>query len=298
MIINNLESKSVVVIAGPTASGKSSLALKLAHDYNGVIINADASQIYKGIPIISAAPTKEDKQQVEHLLYGVFEPNKKGSVSEWLKLAVEAIKNVWEKGNLPIVVGGTGFYIESLIKGVSPIPETKIEIKEKVRLIYEHGGVSEVYKTLKEYDKKGSLRVNPNDTTRVRRALEIFLDTGKSIDEWFAEPLVNYLPAADFKIIAMLPQLKDLEDKCSLRFDLMIKSGAMEEVINLRKLNLDRDIPVMKAIGVPELLDYLDGKLSEEEAIYLAKLHTRQYAKRQLTWFRNRLKDISDYVVD
>lgn len=298
MIINNLESKSVVVIAGPTASGKSSLALKLAHDYNGVIINADASQIYKGIPIISAAPTKEDKQQVEHLLYGVFEPNKKGSVTEWLKLAVEAIKNVWEKGNLPIVVGGTGFYIESLIKGVSPIPETKIEIKEKVRLIYEHGGVSEVYKTLKEYDKKGSLRVNPNDTTRVRRALEIFLDTGKSIDEWFAEPLVNYLPAADFKIITMLPQLKDLEDKCSLRFDLMIKSGAMEEVINLRKLNLDRDIPVMKAIGVPELLDYLDGKLSEEEAIYLAKLHTRQYAKRQLTWFRNRLKDISDYVVD
>lgn len=298
MIIDNLKSKSVIVIAGPTASGKSKFALDLALEYGGVIINADASQIYKGIPIISAAPTEEDKQKVDHLLYEIFKPEKNGSVSEWLKLVVDAIKDVWSKGKLPIVVGGTGFYIESLVKGVSPIPETKLEIKERVRETLEREGVSGIYDELKRYDPKGAARVNSNDTTRVRRALEIFLDTGKSIDEWFAEPLINYIPEADFKIIALLPQLSDLEDKCSLRFDLMMQNGALEEVMALREKNLDKNLPVMKAIGVPELISYLNDECSLEEAIKQAKLHTRQYAKRQLTWFRNRLKNIAQYVID
>ena len=296
--LNNIKPNTVIVIAGPTASGKSALALDLAGSYNGVVINADASQIYKTIPIISAAPSKEDKQQVEHLLYEIFEPEKNGSVSEWLNLAVKAIKDSWKKGKLPIVVGGTGFYIESLIKGVSPIPETKVSVKEKVRIMLEKGGVSEIYEALKKCDEGGASRVNPNDVTRVRRALEIFLDTGKSINEWFDEPLINYLPEADFNTIVLLPQLSKLEDKCSLRFDWMIQNGALLEVEALKERGLDKNLPVMKAIGVPELIAYLNGEYSLEEAIKQAKLHTRQYAKRQLTWFRNRLKNIAHLVIE
>ncbi len=296
--LNNLKSNSVVVIAGPTASGKSGLAIDLAKRYNGVVINADASQVYKNIPIISAAPTLEDKQQAEHMLYEVFEADKNGSVSEWLRLVVEAIRSVWKRGKLPIVVGGTGFYIESLVKGVSPIPETGDEIKQQVRKIFESGGVSGGYSYLKKVDAKGALRVNPNDTTRVRRALEIFLDTGKSIDEWFNEPFVNCLPEADFKVVALLPKLSDVEERCSKRFDSMMQNGALDEIRKLKELDLSENMPVMKAIGVPELSDYLDGKSSLEEAVAVAKLHTRQYAKRQLTWFRNRLKNIAEYIVD
>ena len=298
MIVSNLNSKSVIVVAGPTASGKSKFALDLALKNNGVIINADASQIYKSIPILSAAPSEEDKQQVEHLLYEIFEPEKNGSVSDWLKLVVEAIKGSWAKGKLPIIVGGTGFYIESLVNGVSPIPETKAEVKEQVRIMLEKGGVSEIYEVLQKCDRKGSLLVNQNDTTRVRRALEIFLDTGKSIDYWFKKPLINYLPEADFNIILLLPQLSNLEDKCSIRFDLMMEKGALLEVMALREKNLDKNLPVMKAIGVPELMAYLNGEYSLEEAVKQAKLHTRQYAKRQLTWFRNRLKNTAQYVID
>ena len=298
MILEDIKSNTVVVVAGPTASGKSGLALDLALRYNGVVINADASQIYKGVSIISAAPSEEEKNQVEHLLYEIFEPTKNGTVSEWLRLVVEVIRNVWKKGKLPIVVGGTGFYIESLIKGVSPIPETRPEIKEKVAMMLAEGGVSKVYEMLKNIDEKGAKRVNENDTTRVRRALEIFWDTGVSIDEWFEKPMIKLLPEADFKVVALLPELSGLEKKCSKRFDIMMKNGALDEVKNLLDLKLDANLPAMKAIGVPELTDYLRGKITLDEAVRLAKLHTRQYAKRQLTWFRNRLINMALFVVE
>lgn len=232
------------------------------------------------------------------MLYEIFEPTKNGTVSEWLRLVVEVIRNVWKRGKLPIVVGGTGFYIESLIKGVSPIPETRPETKEKVAKMFAEGGVSKVYEMLKNIDEKGAKRVNKNDTTRVRRALEIFLDTGVSIDEWFEKPMIKLLQGADFKVVALLPKLSDLEEKCSKRFDIMMKNGALDEVKNLLDLKLDANLSAMKAIGVPELADYLRGKITLDEAVRLAKLHTRQYAKRQLTWFRNRLKNIAEYIVD
>lgn len=290
--LENLKSNTVVVVAGPTASGKSGLALDLAKRYNGVVINADSMQIYKGTPIISAAPTVEDKAQAEHLLYEIFEPSEKGSVAEWLVLAVAAIKDCWQKKKLPIVVGGTGFYIESLVKGSSPIPETSEQVKKTVGDLLDKGGAAEIYRCLAAEDPKGALMVKPADTTRVRRALEIFRDTGKSIAEWFEKPLVRPLPEADFRIVALLPDLKSLEEKCSLRFDLMMVNGAEAEVRRLLDLGLDNRLPAMKAIGVPELKDYIDGKISKEEAVAAAKLHTRQYAKRQLTWFRNRLKQL------
>lgn len=290
--LGKINPNTILVVAGPTASGKSALAIELALRYNGVIINADASQIYKDIPIISAAPDENDKAKVEHLLYGILEADEKNSVSDWVKLAVEAIKKVWAREKLPIITGGTGFYIESLINGMSPIPETKKEVKDKISKIFDDVGVVGAYEYLQKIDAKGAKRVNRNDTTRVRRALEIFEDTKKSIDEWFEVPMIKPLPEAEFKAVLLLPKLSDLEEKCSKRFDLMIENGALTEVEKLLNKNIADDMPVMKAIGVPELKEYIKGKKTKEEAVELAKLRTRQYAKRQLTWFRNRFRKI------
>ena len=290
--LGEIKPNSVLVIAGPTASGKSGLAIDLALKYNGVIINADASQVYKDIPIISAAPDENDKAKVEHLLYGILEADEKKSVADWVKLAVEAIKNVWQQGKLPIVTGGTGFYIESLINGMSPIPETKSEIKDKVKKIFDEEGVAGAYEYLQKIDAEAARKVNQNDSIRVRRAIEIFEDSGKSIVAWFEEPMIKPLDEAEFKVVLLLPKLTDIEKKCSKRFDIMIENGALDEVRSLLSKNIADDMPVMKAIGVPELKDYIDGKKTKEEAIVLAKLRTRQYAKRQLTWFRNRFRKI------
>ena len=290
--IGEIKPNTVLVVVGPTASGKSALAIELALKYNGVIINADASQVYKDIPIVSAAPDEDDKVKVEHVLYGILEADEKKSVSDWVKLATDAIKKVWDQGKLPIVTGGTGFYIESLINGMSPIPETKHEAKTKVATIFDETGVEGAYKYLQQVDSEGAKKVNPNDTTRVRRALEIFIDTGISISEWFEKPMIKPLKEADFKAVLLLPKLSDIEEKCSKRFDMMIENGAIEEVEKLLSKNIADEMPVMKAIGVPELKRYLKGEISKSKAVSEAKLRTRQYAKRQLTWFRNRFRKI------
>lgn len=284
----DLNDKSVLVIGGPTASGKSSLALQAAIKYDGMVINADAMQVYQNIPIITAAPTIQDKEKAPHKLYEIYPPSQKGNVADWLDLAVKEIKKAWREKKLPIVAGGTGFYIESMVKGVSPIPDTKDEIKKQVAELVKQKPLNELYEYLSKIDPLGAKMVNPNNTTRIRRALEIKIDTGKSIAEWFEKPMVKLLPEADFKMIKLLPDLSELEEKCSQRFDKMMEQGALREVENLLALKLDKNLPAMNAIGVPELGDFLEGKTNLEEAVALAKLHTRQYAKRQLTWFRNR----------
>lgn len=296
--LENIGPKSVIVIAGPTASGKSKLAIELAKKYNGVVVNADASQIYKGVSVVAACPSEEDKQAVEHELYEILAPETGGSVIEWLNLAVEKIEQIWQQQKLPIVVGGTGFYIESLVKGMSPIPETSTDVKKQVAQMLDKKGVGALFEYLQSVDDKGAKLVNPNDSTRVRRALEIFLDTGKSIAEWFGKPLIKPLPEAEFVMILLLPKLADLEKKCADRFDNMIKNGAVDEVKKLLAKKLDGNLPVMKAIGVRELADFCEGRKTQKEAVDLAKLRTRQYAKRQLTWFRNRLKNMADYVIE
>ena len=281
--------KKVIVIGGTTASGKSALALDLAQALDGVVINADSMQVYQGLPILSAAPTAEDKAKAPHRLYEIYAPSVNGTVVDWLEQAVAEIRKAWEKGKLPIVTGGTGLYIDNLINGTTPIPEPDPALRHKVLQLAKSEGASGLFARLRVADEAAAKIVSPRDLTRLRRALEIKLQTGKSIAEWYQLPMLKKLPEADFKIIKIIPETEELDKRCFERFDKMIQAGAAEEVLHLAALCLDRSLPAMKMLGVPELLDYLEGRSSLEEAADLAKLHTRQYAKRQRTWFKNKL---------
>lgn len=280
---------SVSIIAGPTASGKSALAVDVAKEINGVVVNADSMQIYKYMPILSAVPSDEEKKGILHRLYEVFEPSKNGSVADWLNLAVAEIKNIWAEGKTPVLVGGTGLYIDNLINGTTPIPETNSEIRHQVRKLCADIGSQGIHDILKDCDKETAERLSPNDTTRVCRAYEVWLDTGVKLSDWHKMPMLKKLPEAKFEITKILPSQAELDERCFSRFEKMIEQGALEEARFLYSQNLDRKLPAMRALGLPELLDFLDGKTSLEEAIELAKLHTRQYAKRQRTWFANKL---------
>lgn len=282
--LGDISKNTVVVIAGPTASGKSGLALDLALRYNGEIVNADSMQVYAGTPIISAAPSEAEKKLVPHHLYEIYPPQKNGTVVDWLKLAVECIREIWQRGNLPIVVGGTGMYIDNLINGTTPIPEPTPEVRKQV------SEMKNVYAWLLENDKEAAAMLNANDTTRVKRAAEIFLQTGQSIADWYQKPMVKHLSEVNFRVIKIIPPTKELDERCYLRFDKMMDTGALGEVIKLDALHLPANLPAMKMLGVPELLAYLHKEISLEQAVALAKLHTRQYAKRQRTWFRNKLE--------
>ena len=279
----------VIVIGGPTASGKSQLAMDVALSLGGAVVNADAMQMYKNTPIISACPTAEDKAMVEHCLYEVWDASQNGSVVEWLELANAEIRRLWAEGKVPVVVGGTGMYIDNLINGVTPIPETAAEVKRKVQQMLAEQGVNALHNLLAELDPLTAQRLSPNDTTRVRRALEVFYDTGKPLSEWYQIPMVKKLPEARFEVIRIIPHKDELDERCFIRFDKMMQQGALAEVEALAKRNLSPKLPAMRALGVPELLEYVAGKISLDEAVALGKLHTRQYAKRQRTWFNNKL---------
>ena len=279
----------VLVIAGPTASGKSQLAIDAAEYFNGVVINADSQQVYKYIPILSACPSLQDKQKISHRLYEIYEPSISGSVVDWLKLAVEEIRGVWSEGKLLIVVGGTGLYIDNLINGTTPIPEISVEVKREVCQQIKKTGLAEMYALLQKFDEEIANRINPNDTTRIRRAFEVYAGTGKKLSEWYRLPMQKKLPEAVFEVWKILPPQSELDKRCYLRFDKMINEGALNEAKYMQNLNLPLTLPAMKALGLSELISYLNGICDLNEAVELAKLHSRQYAKRQRTWFKNKL---------
>ena len=279
----------VIVIAGPTASGKSQLAIDVALEIGGVIINADSQQVYGSTPILSACPSEEDKKIVPHYLYEMWPAEKSGSVVEWLSLAAEQIRNAWAQGKTPVVVGGTGMYIDNLLHGTTPIPETKPEVREKVLRILEIEGVQKLHSMLSEVDKVAAERLNKNDTTRVRRAYEVWLDTGKTLSQWHQLPMKKVLPEAEFFVVKILPPQEELDGRCYLRFDKMLDAGALGEAEKIYAQQLSYKLPAMRALGLPELLDYFKGQCSQKEAVEQAKLHSRQYAKRQRTWFANKL---------
>ena len=280
----------VIIIAGPTASGKSALAVDVAKAIGGVVVNCDSMQVYKGMQILSACPTTEDKAEVEHTLFEIYEPSFNGNVVDWLERAVAEIKNIWRKEKIPVVVGGTGLYIDNLVNGTTPIPETSDKVREEVACLLKEHGSAFVYEKLKSVDPESAEKLNPNDTTRVRRAYEVWLDTGIKLSDWHQKPMIKKLPEAEFFIIKICPSADELDERCYIRFDKMINEGAVQEVQRLLELHLPNTLPAMKALGVPELARYLKGECSLEQAVEEAKLHTRQYAKRQRTWFKNKLK--------
>lgn len=287
--LDNIKPDTVIVIAGPTASGKSALALDIARRYNGEIVNADSMQVYQGTPVLSAAPGAEEKREIPHHLYEIYHPSVNGTVVDWLERAAAVVRDIRSRGKLPVVVGGTGMYIDNLINGTTPIPEPLPEVRGQVRRLAAERGQEALYDLLQKADPAGAARLNPNDATRVRRAYEIFLQTGISIAEWYRRPMVKKLPEAEFLVIKIIPEAQELDERCYRRFDLMMKAGALEEVRYLLSLDLDKNLPAMKMLGVPELAAFLNGAAGLLEAVDSAKLHTRQYAKRQRTWFRNKL---------
>ncbi len=280
----------VLIIAGPTASGKSALAIAAANAFNGVILNCDAMQIYKDIPIIAATPSNEEKKQAEHRLYELYDCSVRGNVVDWLNLCVAEIKNLWAENRLPVVVGGTGFYIDALINGVTPIPEVPQTIREKIKQRLQKEGLKSLYEYLLSVDERVALKIGANDKTRIVRAVEIYEYTGIKVSEWYQKPMIKKLPEADFCVVKIVPSIDEIAERCKKRLDKMVfEQGVLKEIENVIKKGLSADLPAMKALGVPELSLFVKGEMSLPDALDLAKLHTRQYAKRQRTWLRNKL---------
>lgn len=285
-----VQENRVMVVAGPTASGKSALAIDIASIFDGEIINADSMQVYKDMPIITACPTEEEMRKVPHHLYQIYDPSYNGTVVEWLDKAVEKIHECWAKNKLPVVVGGTGMYISNLMFGTTTVPEATQESKDNLRALCKQIGLRNVYDKLAEVDPKTAARIHPGDTSRVMRAYGIYMQTGVTLSEWRARPMLKKLPEGNFCSIKLFPEREELDARCFARFDHMMQNGALAEVVKLAERNLPDTLPAMKALGVPELMRFIRGECSLEEAVELGKLHTRQYAKRQKTWFAHKLR--------
>lgn len=282
--------KKIIIVAGPTASGKSNLALTLAEELDGVIINADSMQVYKDIPILAAAPDAAALARTPHKLYGIYDAAVRGNVVDWLNLCKEEISKARAAKKTPIVTGGTGLYIEALTKGVTPIPETPQEIRLEVAKELKEKGLSSLYEDLKKTDPETAAKLSENDTTRITRAIEVCRHTKKTLSYWHTVPLKSDFSPNDFLNIYINPPRDVLDIRARFRFDVMLKNGALAEAERLVARNLSDSLPAMRALGVPELKAYLKGDCLLSEAIEQAKLRTRQYAKRQSTWFNNRFE--------
>lgn len=281
----------VVVITGPTACGKSKLAIDLAKKINGVIINCDSMQIYKGISVLSAAPTAEEKAEIEHRLFEIYDCDKRGNVVEWVDACAWEVRSIWQEDKIPIVVGGTGMYVEALLDGVTPIPPISPEIRREIKDMYAADGLAGVYNYLKKIDSYSAQRLAPNDKSRILRAVEVYKSTGRRLSDWYKVPAIKKLPEANFFVVKLYPNIQEVEARCRARLDKMVnEQGALKEVADLLDLNLSNDMPVMKALGVQELGCFIRGEKTLKEALKLAKLHTRQYVKRQRTWLKSKLR--------
>ncbi len=289
--------KKVLILFGPTASGKSNIALKISENVKASIINADSMQVYKNLRILTSRPSEEDEKKVEHKLYGIMDGMQNCSVASWLELAKKEIHISWNQNTLPILVGGTGMYLKSLIEGISEIPSIPDSIKLETEETLEINGLEYLYKTLIESNKHTV--INKQDKQRVVRAFNVLKFTGKSIEEW---QKVNKKILEDVKYEIYLPPIdrEKLYKASEERFDEMFKKGAVEEVRGLLNQNLGIHCSVMKAIGVREIQRYLNNEISEEECVILSKKNTRNYIKRQLTWIRgNNISsniDIKKYI--
>jgi len=283
-------SSKIVLISGPTASGKSAFAIKLAKKINGEIVNADSMQVYKELLILSARPKITDYQSIKHHLYGFQSVKKNFSVGDWLKLAKKKITEIQKRQKVPILVGGTGLYFKSLTDGLIKIPDIPIRIRNKIRSLNKKIGQEKFYKKLIILDKKIKNKIDPNDIQRSIRAYEVKYHTKKSLVDWYKNTKSIYDKDNFFKIYIDYPREKLIE-RIYLRSKKMIRNGAVNEVQKFLKLKVKKDKTATKAIGINEISDYLDQKADLNEIITKIAIKTRQYAKRQSTWSRGNMSD-------
>lgn len=278
-------SQKIHLLYGPTASGKSARALEWARAQNGIVINADATQLYADLQILSARPLDTEMQGIPHRLYGVLPGDAPATAASWLALAAGEIRAAWAAGKLPILCGGTGLYLKALQEGLSPIPEVPAEI----RLSIQQFPNAEIHAKLSEVDPAIAARLKPGDTQRLKRAYEVWLASGKPLSYWQAQPKQPIFPQAEFILETLNPPREELYARCNARFLAMLDRGALAEVKALLTRNYPATAPVMKAVGVPELSAHLRGEISLPQATAQAQQATRNYAKRQMTWLRNQL---------
>ncbi|RKF18385.1 tRNA (adenosine(37)-N6)-dimethylallyltransferase MiaA [Altericroceibacterium spongiae] len=281
------QKQSVALIAGPTASGKSDLAVRLALEWeksggSALIINADSAQVYRDLAVLSARPTKEDMCGIDHVLFGAWDGAMPCSAADWAMKARREIETAHLAGRLPIIVGGTGLYIRTLLDGIAPIPTIDPSVRAKIRNL----PVDKAYAALRLEDPERAAQLHPADTTRVARALEVVRATKHTLTYWQSKRTGGISDTINLHPLILLPPRERLYARCDNRFAAMLDHGAVGEVRTLLARKLSPQLPVMKAIGVPEITGWLDGSLSRDEVLAKGAQATRNYAKRQYTWFR------------
>jgi len=278
-----------VLIAGPTAGGKSALAEAIARDRNGVVINADAMQVYRELRVLTARPDAVAEAALPHLLYGHVPAAERYSVGRWLADVAAALAEAREAGRLPVIVGGTGLYFKALTEGLAEVPPIPDAVRESVALRLGRLGPAALHAELERLDPVSATSLSPGDAARVARALEVLEATGRRLAEWRLRPSPPLIDPGRAERWVVLPERAELHRRIEDRLDRMVAVGAIEEVAALAALGLAPSMPAMKAIGVRELLDYLAGRRSLPEALVIAKTATRRYAKRQETWLRHQM---------
>ena len=278
----------IILISGPTASGKSNFAIKIAKKIQGEIINADSMQVYKQLRILTARPNKKEQRNIKHHMYGRVDLNKNFSTGQWLKATIKKIKEVKKRKKIPIIVGGTGLYFQSLIEGLVKIPEIPIKFRNKIRLMQKKKGQKNFYKKLLKIDSMVKDKFDPNDAQRTIRAFEIKSFTNISMYEWLSKTKSEFKNYEFIKLYVDFDR-EDLIKRISLRSTKMIEEGAIKEVKKFIKLKIKKDLSVNRVIGIDELTQYLNRKINLDQAQELISIKTRQYAKRQATWARSRM---------
>ena len=280
--------RRAVLIAGPTASGKSALAMRLAEKLGGVVVNADSMQVYRDLRIITARPSPEEEARVPHRLYGHVDAAVNYSTGQWLRDVADVLGELARDNRTAILVGGTGLYFKALTAGLAAVPPIPPEVRAQVRGRLASEGVRPLYAELIERDPMTATRLMPNDRSRISRALEVVLATGRSLSDWHREGLPPLIEANVPKVFVTCER-KELVRRIEARFGMMLGAGALDEVRALAARKLDPALPAMKAHGVPWLIRHLQGDIAIGEAAEGAIMDTRRYAKRQLTWFRNQM---------
>ena len=286
--------KPLIFIVGPTAIGKSTLAIKLAEKLNGEIINADSMQVYLNLNILTARPSKKDQKLIPHHLYGYIDGSIRYNVASWCNDINNIIKKNNKKGVYSIIVGGTGMYVDKLLHGLVQIPSIPESIKKESEKLLLKIGINNFIDKVKNIDEKSLNKISKNDTSRLRRIWEVYEYTHKTLTFWLNNKNLNFLSNQEYQLYLFTPDRKKIYNRVNQRFINMVDSGAIEEVKKLNILDFDKSLPIMRAHGVPEISRYLSGKTTLEECIHRGQQVTRNYDKRQLTWWRASTLDIHD----